>query len=458
LQDSAEEQRWRQLERSEDILRFLLEAREALASSLDYETTLRRVAELAVPRLADWCAVDVALENGSLRRLAVTHVDPAKVELAYELERRFAGRLGEADPLMAVMRTGKARLLSEVSDEVLRGTTVDDEHFRLLRSLGLSSAMLVPLSARGARFGLLTFAAAESGRRFGPRELELALELARHAAVIIDNARLYSQAQQELAERERVQSELTALNAELEDRVARRTAELQRTNEELEAFSYSVSHDLRAPLRAIHGFSRIVVEDHADGLAEDAVELLNLVQENATQMGQLIDDLLAFSRLSRQPLNRKRVQLASLVKQVLDGLLEEAAGRQVDVEVADLPEVVADPSLLRQLLVNLLSNALKYSRKRDVARIEVGWEGDPGRPVYFVRDNGAGFDMRYVGKLFGVFQRLHLAEEYEGTGVGLALVQRIVARHGGRVWAEGELGRGATFYFTIPAPEEASDD
>jgi signal transduction histidine kinase len=241
----------------------------------------------------------------------------------------------------------------------------------------------------------------------------------------------------------------TVLRDELEQRVIERTAQLEAANQELEAFSYSISHDLRAPLRAIHGFSRILLEEHAPHLADEARRYLHLVRDNAQHMGQLIDDLLAFSRLSRQPLKRQRVEYADLVRQVLEDLSGEHAGRRVDIAVGDLPLCQADPALLKQVLVNLCTNALKFTRQREVAVIEIGCRAAGGECVYFFKDNGIGFDMQYVGKLFGVFQRLHRASEYDGTGVGLAIVQRIIARHGGRVWAEAAVNQGATFYFTL---------
>lgn len=231
--------------------------------------------------------------------------------------------------------------------------------------------------------------------------------------------------------------------------LAHRTGQLEASVKELEAFSYTVSHDLRAPLRAIDGFSRILLEEHAPSLAPEVRRQLAVVRSNAQQMGQLIDDLLKFARLSRQPLTTELVRPGTLARQVMDELRLAEEGRRVDVSVEDLPACRADPSLLKQVYGNLLANALKFTRHREVAKIEVGWRTEGAERIYYVRDNGAGFDMRYVDKLFGVFQRLHKASEYEGTGVGLAIVQRIVHRHGGRIWAEGEIDQGATFNFTL---------
>ncbi|HWO41207.1 MAG TPA: cache domain-containing protein [Candidatus Eisenbacteria bacterium] len=248
-----------------------------------------------------------------------------------------------------------------------------------------------------------------------------------------------------MAEQKRVQNEIRKLNGQL----TQKSAETEAANKELEAFSYSVSHDLRAPLRAIDGFSRILLDEHAASLSKEGQRLLKVARENAVNMGQLIDELLTFSRLSRQPLGKTRVETAELARQVFQDLRAQENGRQIEVSLAELPPCQGDPRLLRQVFVNLVANAFKYTRKRPVARIEVGFEKKEGEIVYFIKDNGVGFDMRYADKLFRVFQRLHRAEDYEGTGVGLAIVQRVIQRHGGRVWAEADVDRGATFYFTV---------
>ncbi len=248
-----------------------------------------------------------------------------------------------------------------------------------------------------------------------------------------------------ISERRRVNEEMKRLNEDLKHRAF----DLEAANKELEAFSYSVSHDLRAPLRAVHGFSRILLEKHGANLPPDAQRYQNLICDNAQQMGRLIDDLLSFSRLGRQQLKTHPIAVAEIVREALKDLVHEQATGHLQISVKDLPSCQADPSLLRQVFVNLLSNAIKFTRQRTGAQIEVGCLTNNGVSVYFVKDNGVGFDMKYSDKLFGVFQRLHRAEDYEGTGVGLAIVQRIVHRHGGRVWADAQVDKGATFYFTL---------
>jgi light-regulated signal transduction histidine kinase (bacteriophytochrome) len=257
-------------------------------------------------------------------------------------------------------------------------------------------------------------------------------------------------------ERKRAAEQMSQRVAHLEALAAELTTQLETANKESEAFSYTVAHDLRAPLRHISGFSKILRDTYSANLDATAQNYLRFVCDGAKNMGRLIDDLLAMGRIGRQELVPRPTDLNLLVGGAVSNLQQEYEGREIDWKIGELPSIECDSALVKQVFANLLSNAVKYTRLREKASIEVGRVTTDGAPTIFVRDNGTGFDQRYAHKLFGVFQRLHTAEQYEGTGVGLATAQRIVLKHGGRIWAEAEVDKGATFFFTLAADCQGS--
>jgi light-regulated signal transduction histidine kinase (bacteriophytochrome) len=294
------------------------------------------------------------------------------------------------------------------------------------------SVYVVPIPSKVAPRGLLTVVLPK-GALFVADDLALLRVCCRETAVQLDNASMLAQQQKLIGE------------------LAQRSDQLASLNKELEAFSYSVSHDLRAPLRHISGFTELLEKSQGAELDSTRKRYLGLISESAVRMGELIDSLLVFSRMGRAEMLNMRVDLNTIVRAAQRDVMQADPGRAVNWVIHSLPEVAGDPSMLQLVFTNLLSNAYKYSRNRPDARIEIGsTNGAPGEAVVFVRDNGVGFDMAYANRLFGVFQRLHRAEEFEGTGIGLANVQRIVGRHGGRVWAESEPDKGATFYVALP--------
>lgn len=314
--------------------------------------------------------------------------------------------------------------------------------------MGIHSYVGIPLLMDERIIGVLSIQA-RNPHAYTEAQIRMLETLATQVAITVEKSRLFTQLQQELAERKRAEAEVRALNADLEARVQLRTAQLEAANQELESFSYSVSHDLRTPLRGIDGFSYMLEQEYGGQLDEAGQRFIRRIRESTIRMNQLINDLLTFSRLGRQELHKRKINPLMLIQEVLRDL-PDSKKRKIQWTISEnFPPCEADSGLLRQVFANLLDNALKYSQPREETRIEINWFQQGGDVVYYIRDNGVGFDMAFADKLFGVFQRLHRADEFEGTGVGLATVQRIIHRHGGRIWAEAEVDKGATFYFTV---------
>ncbi|MBD2353102.1 GAF domain-containing protein [Tolypothrix sp. FACHB-123] len=327
---------------------------------------------------------------------------------------------------------------------------LSDCHVEVLAQFQIRANLVVPLLQGDNLWGLLCIHQCRAPREWQATEIEFATEIASHLAVALQHAELLADVQAEVRERQQAEQAVTSLNQGLQ----RAIIELQAVNKELEAFSYSVSHDLRAPLRSIDGFSQALLEDYQDQLDDTGKDYLHRIRSATQRMGQLIDDLLNLSRLMRSDIQLETVDISLLARRIGTELQESHPERQVELIVQPGLTAQGDSRLLQMLLTNLLDNAWKFTSKHDRARIDFGAiPQESGVPVYFVRDDGAGFNMAYTNKLFSPFQRLHRVDEFPGTGIGLAIVQRIVHRHGGRVWAEGFVEQGATFYFTLVADE-----
>lgn len=427
---------------TEEGQKFLTEAGKTLAGSLDYEATLRSIAQLAVPVLANWCAVDILDDEGKLKRVAVAHVDPEKVQWAREIQERYPPEMDAPTGVPNVLRTGKSELISEVTQEMIDAANLPDDLLEVVYKAEIWSMVIVPMLARNSVIGAISFVSSVPGR-YQERDVSMFEELGRMAGLAVENARLYSSVQAELDERRRVEDEMRRLNESLNDRVAERTAELEAANKELEGFTYSVSHDLRAPLRAIMSTSMILLEEAGEVLGGQERSLLQRQAAAAKKMGVLIDELLKLSRLSRQEMVQEPFNLSLLTEEIANELKTEGRANGVRFEILPNMQAKGDVRLIRFVLLNLMENACKFSPKGGT--VTVGQEGH----TYYVRDEGIGFDPRYAHKLFLPFERLVNDTEYPGTGIGLANVQRIVQRHGGHVWAESEPGKGATFSFTL---------
>lgn len=469
---------------TENQLHMLARASTQFSASLGYHQTLDSIASMIVPDVADWCSIEI-VENGFIEQVALAHKDPKKVKWGKELREKQGPISIDAEGGAAhVIRTGKLEYVSHITDEMLVASAKNKKELELARSLGFSSIIIAPMKIDGKTIGAISFVSTESQLHYTEADVEVAQALANRAALAFYNASLFQDARNEITERKKLQKELERLNAQLESRVAKRTQQLEKTNEglkgeikrrhqveaelqeysknlsrsnqELQDFAYVASHDLQEPLRKIRAFGDILQSEYKSELG-DGARYLERMQNAASRMSTLIEDLLAFSRVSTGKRQPEKIDLTKVVQEVaidLEWQIERTGGT---LEIEQLPYIEADPTHMRQLFQNLIGNAFKFHRPDVSPMVKVSVcdkNKDEDTYTVCIEDNGIGFDERYLDRIFSVFQRLHGRNEYEGTGIGLAVVRKIAEQYGGTITAKSKKGAGSTFKFTFPRVKE----
>ncbi len=467
--------------RGAQIQTFLADLSKELSTSLDYHKMLKRVTELAIPTFADWCSVDLYDEEKGFEQVSISHSDPKKISEAKKYRELNPLELDQPTGIPNILRTGKTEFYPLINDELLEKYINDDEKLAYMKSFNLHSIIVAPLSIGDSVQGGITFISSDSGRYYSENDVVLAEEIGSRISLAITNSKLFTESQEDLAYRHKLQKELVTEKQKLESRVKERTEQLQltnhglreeiakrrtiekelklnseelaRSNKELEDFAYVASHDLQEPLRKIQAFGDLLQSEYSEALGEGGayVERMNAA---AIRMSTLIQDLLAFSRVATTNNKLQNIDLNEIVDDVLIDLesrLEDVNGK---VKRQDLPQVLADPTHMRQLFQNLISNGLKFHKSDVPPVITIKAKEVDSFIEFTIKDNGIGFDEKYLDRIFSVFQRLHGREKYEGTGIGLAVCRKIVERYGGSITAKSINHNGATFYIRLPKSKE----
>ena len=466
-----------QQKRAAQVQTFLGNVSKELGASLSYERLLRKITKVSVPSVADWCTVDLYDGENGFEQVSIAHVDPAKTKLAEEYREHNPVYMDQPTGLPAVMRTGKSEYYPYISTEMIEEALEDDDKRAFMLSLNLRSIIIAPLKVRDTVVGGISFVSSDSGRYYTKDDLAMIEELAARVSLALTNSRLYEEAQREIKTRQKLEHELLLEKQKLESRVKERTKQLILTNEglrdeiikrhtierelqkktesleqsnrELEDFAYVASHDLQEPLRKIQAFSDLLLSEYSDRIGE-GVDYVKRMESAASRMSTLIQDLLSFSRVTTRKNPKQKVDLQGIVEDVIVDLESRIEAVGGTVRVGELPTVIADPTHMRQLFQNLIGNALKFHKPDEKPVVELSsriigeyWEIN-------VKDNGIGFDEKYIDKIFSVFQRLHGRDSYEGTGIGLAVCRKIVERYDGSITAVSKKDKGATFTVRLP--------
>ena len=474
--------------RASQLQSFLATASQELASSLDSIKTLNKISQLMVPEIADWCTVDLYDEATGWNQVSLSHIDNAKIKLAQDYRRRYPLRSDDPTGVPSVVRSGKAEYYPQI-DALASDDSLSEEGKALLQELNICSVIIAPITIRGETKGAISFVSSDSGREYTIADFDMAQELARQISLSMTNAALFEESKKEIKHRKKLEKDLRLAARELEDRVQKRTEQLQETNEglrqeiirrkeaeatlqtysanlsrsnqELEDFAYVASHDLQEPLRKIQAFGDLLEGEFAEKLGEGK-EYLDRMRNAASRMSVLIEDLLAFSRVSTKERPITEVNLHEIAKDVVGDLEARVERTNGQVNIESLPIVWADQTHMRQLFQNLIGNALKFHRKDVPPVVKVFIDkaaSSTEQTTIRIEDNGIGFDEKYLDRIFSVFQRLHGREEYEGTGIGLAVCRKIVERYNGTITAESIPGKGSTFIISLPTyNQEKSDD
>ena len=476
--------------RASQLQTFLASASSKLSLSLNTNENemLATISQMMVPEIADWCTVDLYDEATGWKQVSLAHVDAEKIKLAEDYRRRYPISSDDPTGVPSVVRSGKTEYYRQIDMSDL-DTGLNKEGRQLIRDLGIRSVIIAPISVQGATKGAISFISSDSGREYTLTDLDMANELARRISLSMTNAALFEEAQKEIKQRKRLEKDLRTAAQQLEDRVQKRTRQLQETNEglreeiirrkdaeatlqvystdlsrsnqELEDFAYVASHDLQEPLRKIQAFGDLLESEFAEKLGEGK-EYLDRMRNAASRMSVLIEDLLAFSRVSTKDRPLSEVNLYQTAKDVVSDLEARVERTRGTVIIESLPVVWADPTHMRQLLQNLIGNALKFHRKDVPPSVAVFTDEKAStteQTIIRIEDNGIGFDEKYLDRIFSVFQRLHGREDYEGTGIGLAVCRKIVERYNGTITAESTPGKGSTFIISLPTlTQEKSDD